>query len=140
MKTCSDCYFALHCSELCEMKHKKRRCMLQIRQCFIMNNQNEFNTNYMMKEILENYRYSGHKYSNFIRKSKTSMIANLNPYHNKQKRYTVKSEKNDERTSYFSLSLSTSKISSSTKLNMSSSSMKSNGSFSSKNYLLLYLA
>lgn len=59
MENCPSCYFALLCSEMCKELHKKHRCVVRIRQSYIINKQNILNINNKtsLKNIIENKPY-----------------------------------------------------------------------------------
>lgn len=58
MDTCSSCYFALLCSEICNQQHRDHRCVVEIRQSLIIQKQNNLSkNNKSMKIINENVSY-----------------------------------------------------------------------------------
>lgn len=44
MEKCLNCYFAMTCSERCKKTHKRHRCMLKIRQSYLLKIQDKLNS------------------------------------------------------------------------------------------------
>lgn len=64
MKNCSNCYFALLCSESCESLHKQSGCIVQIIQSHLLEIQNKLNESHIITEnITDENSNSSSKYS-----------------------------------------------------------------------------
>lgn len=70
MEICSNCYFALLCSENCKRQHKTQRCIIQTIQHRLIKIQDKINKNDVtLKKIIEKKSYSPLTHLTFSEKS-----------------------------------------------------------------------